>query len=164
MTRLAAGVRGIVLIHEGHKYQKNKTVNDKIHWRCWRTDCRAPIATDVCLNQAGAPVHVLIEPGEHSHPVDFDLINDTMFSQRCKELISQDPSCSLRKVYDRVCTEFAQHGRQRQVPDYERVSLRNRICMAYWRLLINLLSVAGVGHIKRHKFRAHLRCDVAFTL
>ena len=94
-----------------------------MHWRCWRKDCRAPITTDACLNHAGAPVNVIVDPGEHNHPVDFDLISDTLFSQRCKELIRQDPSCSLRKVYDRVCTEFAQQGRQRQVPDFERVRM-----------------------------------------
>ena len=83
MTRIADGVRGVVLIHDGHKYQKNKAVGDKVHWRCWRKDCRAPITTDACLNHAGAPVNVIVDPGEHNHPVDFDLISDTLFSQRC---------------------------------------------------------------------------------
>ena len=35
------------LVHNGHKYQKNKTGNEKIFWRFWRKDCRAPIQTNI---------------------------------------------------------------------------------------------------------------------
>jgi hypothetical protein len=46
MAFLQIGNRGgKVLVHDGYRYQKNRAINDKIFWRCWNKNCRAPLQT-----------------------------------------------------------------------------------------------------------------------
>ena len=48
MASIAKGNRGgIVLIHNGFRYQKNRTRNERIHWRCLRPECRAPLQSNI---------------------------------------------------------------------------------------------------------------------
>lgn len=47
MAYLMQGIKkGKVLIFDGYRYQKNRTTLGKIHWRCWRRECRAKLNTD----------------------------------------------------------------------------------------------------------------------
>lgn len=56
MAYITRGERGgRVLIHDGYKYQKNRTRGEAIHWRCWREACRAPLQTNLFDVEANAP-------------------------------------------------------------------------------------------------------------
>ncbi len=61
MAYISTGLtRGKVLIFEGFRYQKNKTKQDVIHWRCWRKMCSIFLTTDIFdIEDEGAAVHVL---------------------------------------------------------------------------------------------------------
>ena len=39
--------KGIVLVYNGFRYQKNKATNNKIYWRCWRKQCKGTITTNL---------------------------------------------------------------------------------------------------------------------
>jgi hypothetical protein len=46
-ARIISGSRsGKVLIYRRFKYQTNRERGDIIHWRCWKTECRAPLKTN----------------------------------------------------------------------------------------------------------------------
>lgn len=48
MPSIVAGNRGgKILVHDGFRYQKNRERNNAIYWRCWRSDCRTPMKTNV---------------------------------------------------------------------------------------------------------------------
>ena len=48
MASIAKGNRGgKVLVSDGYRFQKNKVLENKIHWRCWKKDCRSPLQTNV---------------------------------------------------------------------------------------------------------------------
>jgi hypothetical protein len=47
--------RGFILVHEGYRYQRNKTHACKITWRWWRKDYRANIVTNLFDVKSHAP-------------------------------------------------------------------------------------------------------------
>lgn len=61
MAHLMPGIkRGRVLVYRDYRYQKNKTTNNKIHWRCWNQACKAPLTTALFdLDDRNAVIRVL---------------------------------------------------------------------------------------------------------
>ena len=44
---LAGNKEGNALIYNNFRYQENKKTAAKIHWRCWRKECRSPLQSNV---------------------------------------------------------------------------------------------------------------------
>lgn len=64
---------GKVLINEGYHYQRNKTKNEKIYWRCWRKTCNAFLQTGVFdLDEEEPNIHIL-QVVHHNQPDEMDL-------------------------------------------------------------------------------------------
>jgi hypothetical protein len=67
---------GFLLAHNGYVYQKNRTKNDKIYWRCEDSSCNVYLQTSVFEVKLGARVPLLNDPSQaHSHRTNDDLID-----------------------------------------------------------------------------------------
>ena len=61
MASISRGLngRGHILLYHGYRYQKNKSHNTTITWRCWRKQCRANLVTNIFDVTSRAPrIHV----------------------------------------------------------------------------------------------------------
>ena len=48
MPYMTDGINGgRVLVNDGYRYQKNKTSNTSISWRCWKKTCRATLTSNI---------------------------------------------------------------------------------------------------------------------
>lgn len=91
---------GKILVHEGHRYQKNKEKGNKIYWRCWRRTCNVFLQTDSFNIDARQPnIHVL-RASQHNHPAETELISGVTFKERVYQLIEADPTMPIRRVYN----------------------------------------------------------------
>lgn len=57
--------RGKILINEGFRYQKNRETKEKIHWRCWKTGCRAKLNTLLFDLTEESPEITVLEVGNN---------------------------------------------------------------------------------------------------
>jgi hypothetical protein len=104
MPYLEKGNRGgQVLIHDGYRYQKNKTTDNTIYWRCWRQECRVPLKTD--LFDQGEDINV-IESRDHDHPEDHEIIQENNIKNRMFEKVIDDPSKPIKRVFDEVVNDL----------------------------------------------------------
>lgn len=72
MAYLLAGDKGgKVLIYNNFRYQKNKKTAAKIHWRCWRKECRTPLQSNLFAENEEDPniqiIQVTIGINKQSH-------------------------------------------------------------------------------------------------
>ena len=75
-TKVIAGnCGGKVLIHNGYKYQKNRTRPRAIYWRCWRKECRTNLQTNLIDLEDQNPNIVILQEGQHIHEKD-DIVID----------------------------------------------------------------------------------------
>ena len=104
MATLVEGVKtgSKVLVHNGHKYQKNKTRNEKIFWRCWRKDCRAPIQTNIFDFNAHNPAIAIQNEGQHNHPPVSNIINSTAVKYLVINEIKRYVTKPVKRVYDEI--------------------------------------------------------------
>ena len=72
---------GTVLIVNDFRYHKHKTTGQSIHWRCWRTECRARVDTDIFDAQGDNPQIHPRNFQNHSHPVETELIHKNKFRE-----------------------------------------------------------------------------------
>ena len=55
---------GIILSYRGHRYCKNRTTQEKIHWRCMVRCCLAPLQSNIFSNNQNVRV---LSVGTHTH-------------------------------------------------------------------------------------------------
>ncbi|KAJ0062359.1 hypothetical protein NL108_010958 [Boleophthalmus pectinirostris] len=113
---------GKILVHEGHRYQKNKVKPDKIYWRCWRKVCNAYVKTNAFdLEEQNPEIRILGQPvPNHNHPDDTDVIRSSAVKQKMVEKLVADPSKSLKRVYNEVVADTDPD----QIPEFSNVRSR----------------------------------------
>ena len=120
---LQNGLRGgRILVVEGYRFQRNKTRGNKIFWRCSRRECRVFIQTNLFDVAAEAPViHLRNAVPAHNHAPDTDLIQESVFRDRCRAVITEDPTLAVKRVYNRVSREYRRQGHRFVLPEFTRV-------------------------------------------
>ena len=68
---------GIILSYRGHRYCKNRTTKEKIHWRCMVRCCLAPLQSNIFSNNQNVRV---LSVGTHNYNATSYTKND------CKEI------------------------------------------------------------------------------
>ena len=100
---------GTVLIVNDFRYHKHKTTGQSIHWRCWRTECRARVDTDIFDAQGDNPQIHPRNFQNHSHPVETELIHKNKFREAAVLEVLHDPTRPPHRVYKgEVCRERRQ--------------------------------------------------------
>ena len=94
-------------MHNGYRYQKNKTKGDKIYWRCWRKTCNVFIQTVAFNMDEANPNIVILNAPVHNHRDDGDVISTTTVVQRMIRAIEADPTKPIKRVYDEVVRQAA---------------------------------------------------------
>ncbi|KAK3102567.1 hypothetical protein FSP39_012239 [Pinctada imbricata] len=121
MAYISSGERrGKILINDGYKYQKNRIRKDKIHWRCWREDCRAPLHTNIFDVSENNPSIRILFAAYHDHEVDEEKIEASRIRREMIAGVSADPSMSARQAYERVAQNVQQHQRD-SIPPFSQV-------------------------------------------
>ena len=67
MAQVIRQGRGVVLIHEGYKYQRNQTRPNTIYWRCSVAACRATLRTNRFDFEDRDPEIAIRNVGDHNH-------------------------------------------------------------------------------------------------
>ena len=122
-ARIIVGNRGgKVLIYKGFKYQKNRERASAIYWRCWRQECRANLRTCTFNIEDESNIRVLHE-GVHNHEEDDGVIGHDNILNSMKEVIRQDPSVPLKRVYDSVNRHHVRRGGgdREHIPEFHRI-------------------------------------------
>lgn len=122
-TRIITGNRGgKVLLHNGFKYQKNRVRRQAIYWRCWRTECRANLQTNVFDLDDEVPNIRILHENEHTHEEDDIVIDRDKTLHTLRKNIRQDPSVPLKRVYDNAARNYARGGGDvEHIPEFHRV-------------------------------------------
>ena len=101
--KLVAGDRGgRVLVIDGYRYRRHRSVNAAIHWRCWRKECNARARTNVFNVDELEDVNEIriFFQEEHAHETDDKIVNRALFRESMREAVKQNPACPIRRVYD----------------------------------------------------------------
>ena len=85
---------GKILINDGFIYQKNKTGNEYIYWRCSSKDYRAPL---IDVGEPPDEIEVY-DVGNHNHEPSDDIISRQALVNHMKQKKRDDPSVPLRRV------------------------------------------------------------------
>ena len=139
--------RGRILVHDGFRYQRNKTIKDtKIFWRCWRKSCAVILQTSVFNMDEHDPDITILHLPEHNHGSDGDIVSASDVVQRMTRAIEADPTKTLKRIYDEVAGGAA--GGE-YVPQYKSVQK----FLARRRALLRSStstpqSVGEVGHVE----------------
>ncbi|CAG2202049.1 unnamed protein product [Mytilus edulis] len=121
MAYVTRGRRGgHILIYNGFKYQKNKTRLDKVHWRCWRPACRAPLRTNLINFDEEEPNIDVLHVGQHDHPEDQDLILSSNIRRQMTAAVADNPSLTVREAYDDIAHQIPPAERD-NIPTYDSV-------------------------------------------
>ena len=120
MTSLEVGHRSSkILVHENFRYQKNKVTKTKIHWRCWRQDCRAYLQTLLFdLDEEDPDIQIIGVPGEHNHAEDREVIDRIKMKGRMNETIRNDPTKPLKRVFDETLATAGPCLQEDYTPSY----------------------------------------------
>ena len=114
-TYVAEGSRRTsrILVHDNHKYIKNKTVKDKVYWRCHRDSCRVTMSTSLYDTAAPYPnpnITVINRPPPHCHPEDTTQINQDEFRSHALKLVSDDTARPMMGAFEAASRNMAQGG------------------------------------------------------
>ena len=92
---------GKVLVLDSYRYNRNNRNELKIYWRCGL--CASTVHTNVFdVNNADAEIRVLAGPSPHAHDPDEDLVQTSTMIGLMNNMVREDPSMPLKRVYDRV--------------------------------------------------------------
>lgn len=122
MASLERGHRGAkVLFYNNFRYQKNKVTQTKIHWRCWREDCRAYLQTRIFdLNEEQPNIHVIsVQP--HGHSEDLEVIETQRVKSMMEDAIQDDPSRPIKRIYNEVVAGNYNDVDDDNIPSYEKL-------------------------------------------
>ena len=89
-------------MYRGFQYQKNKHTPDKIHWRCWKSGCHAPIHTNIFDVNNTDPVINVLYVGRHDHPKDHEVIRSNQIITRLQDAVVSDPTRPISRTYRHV--------------------------------------------------------------
>ena len=128
-ARVISGSRK-VLIYEGYKYQKNKVHGDRIHWRCWREECRAALCTNVInLDDDNPPVQVL-RRSDHNHNADDDAISRNETLNMLHDNVREDPTVPIKMVFNSAVRRLNRQGGGDRAPVPELHTVRSAMTRA----------------------------------
>ena len=121
MASLEVGNRSSkILVYENCRYQKNKVTQAKIHWRCWRQDCRAYIQTSVFdLDEEDPDIQIIGVPGEHNHAEDREVIDRIKMKGKMCDTIRNDPSKPIKRVFDETIATAGPNREEDFIPSYQ---------------------------------------------
>jgi len=123
-ARIIVGNRGRkVLIYKGFKYQQNRERASAIYWRCWRQECRANLRTCTFNIEDESPNTRVLHEGVHNHEEDDGVNEHDNILNSMKEVIRQDPSVLLKRVYDSVNRHHVRRGGgdREHIPEFHRI-------------------------------------------
>ncbi|XP_077863133.1 uncharacterized protein LOC144345908, partial [Saccoglossus kowalevskii] len=124
MAYIKPGIgRGFILIYQGHRYQKNKSTNTTLSWRCWRKTCRGRVTTDVFPIQEDARPNFVQITNQHNHEGEWELIQKEDMMREVKQKLAEDPSKPIKRVFNDAAGRREDRGED--VPVY--ASLRSRM-------------------------------------
>ncbi|KAL5020413.1 hypothetical protein ScPMuIL_003305 [Solemya velum] len=122
MAYLLAGDKGgKVLIYNNFRYQKNKKTAAKIHWRCWRKECRTPLQSNLFAENEEDPNIQIIQSEDHNHGGEKELISRSVLVQRMRDSIRTDPTRPIKRVYNEVLTQAARNVPVEDTPEFRNV-------------------------------------------
>ena len=96
--------KGRILAYRGFFYQKNRTTEDYIYWRCADKNCRVPLKTAV-LDIESPPVYIPIlervaDDEHHGHFPDLEAVEKLKITNIMKNKVAANPSAPIKRTYD----------------------------------------------------------------
>ncbi|KAL5020075.1 hypothetical protein ScPMuIL_002967 [Solemya velum] len=121
MAYLLAGDRGGKVLIYNFRYHKNKKTAAKIHWRCWRKECRTPLQSNLFAENEEDPNIQIIQSEDHNHGGEKELISRSVLVQRMRDSIRTDPTRPIKRVYNEVLTQAARNVPVEDTPEFRNV-------------------------------------------
>lgn len=110
MAHIQNSGRGKLLIHNGYRYQRNRTRRHCIYWRCSSTQCQATLSSQV-FDMNNPPQDIDINyASEHNHPPEIRRIQRQNTVNAIQEEIHNDPSVPVRRLYNGFLAENDRRG------------------------------------------------------
>ena len=101
MAEVVEGLRGgLVLLHQDHKFRRNKTTNTFMYWNCSVKTSMCPLKTPVFDIRRGARINVLTQ-GTQNHPPDGSA-ERTKSLDTFKAAVREDVGRTPKRAYDMV--------------------------------------------------------------
>ena len=128
-ARIIRGSKGRdsrLLIHEGFRYQLNRTRPTRMYWRCWQKNCRSSLSTNVIdLQNPNPAIQVITNNDAHMHLNEMDKIGEMDSMNNMREQVRANPTMPIKRIYDHtVATAHQNAGAGAPVPlipDYSQV-------------------------------------------
>ena len=136
MVQIIEGGRGgKLLVHLGHRSQRNKVRTTGIYWRCCAQQCACTLKTNVFdIGFADNRINV-INIGNHNHPPPQDGISRQIVVNRIKAVILEDPTIPIKRAYDET---VARIQRDAAIPPEGIPEFHNIRAQLQWAKAINM--------------------------
>ena len=110
-AKIVRGNRGgRILVVDGYRFQKHRSTNDAINWRCWRAECRSRLRTRLFdLDDETAHIDILFEE-RHVHTPDEVITQRAEFRETVVSMNRENPVCPIKRVYDAAVTQANRQG------------------------------------------------------
>ena len=108
--RVMRGNRGgRILVVNDYRYERHRSKTERIHWRCWRPECRSRLRTNLFdIQFDGNPnIHILFQE-EHNHVPEEVMVDRAQHLTDMRGMIQEDPSRPVRRVYDSSLRQIRQ--------------------------------------------------------
>ena len=100
-----------LLIHEGFRYQLNRTRATRMYWRCWQKNCRSSLSTNVFnLQNPNAAIQVITNNDAHTHLHENVKIKEMDCLNDMRELVRAEPTIPIKRIYNNTVSAAHQNA------------------------------------------------------